>query len=145
MRPDRFGVSMIPVPFFRLIILICVLATAFAPTCRAEKLTWYPKLVHRQLGGGWTLALELGRRPKTFFLCAPTRTDCVSTKEVGWRKPFIIARGGSLVGRDYKVVDTSRPKAAGAVSKSLASELKTIPLYPAAVAWEKLSPARRLW
>lgn len=136
---------MIPVPSLRLIIAIGVLATAFAPPCRAEKLTWYPKLIHRQLGGGWTLALETGRREKTFFLCAPGKTDCISTKEAGWRKPFILVRDGSLISRGYSVVDTSSPKAAGPVNKSLAGELKTIPVYPAAVAWKKLSPTRPLW
>jgi hypothetical protein len=31
------------------------------------------------------------------------------------------------------------------VNKSLESSLKTIPTYPAAVAWKKLSPTRPLW
>ena len=145
MRPNRFCVSMILVPSAKVIMAVCLLATAFALPCRAEKLTWYPKLVHRQLAGGWTLALEEGRQPKTFFLCGPTRTDCISTKEVGWRKPFIIARGGSLIGRDYNVVDTSSLRSPGPVNKSLASELKTIPVYPAAAAWKKLSTTRPIW
>ncbi|MEY2482208.1 MAG: hypothetical protein QOK24_736 [Verrucomicrobiota bacterium] len=125
----------------RALIAVSVLATSFAnPSRAAEKLTWYPKLVHRQIGGGYTLALELNRQPKTFFLCGPSKTDCISTKEIGWRKPFIIIRGGSLVGRDYDVVDTT-----GMRHRESPNYLKTVPVYPAAVAWDKLSSTKALW
>jgi hypothetical protein len=137
---------MIPVPSARVIIAVSVLAIAPALPCRAaEKLPAHPKLVHRQIAAGWTLALESNRREKTFFLCDSSKTNCISTTEVGWRKPFIIVRDGSLISRGYSVVDTSSPKSSGAVNKSLASSLKTIPMYSPTVAWQKLSPTRPLW
>lgn len=115
--------------------------------CRAvEKLPKHPKLVHRQLGGGWTLALEAGRREKTFFLCRPGETDCISTKAIGWRKPFIIIRDGGVFSPGFNVFDTSSKKFEHAAKhEALPSYLKNIPLYPAAVAWQKLSPTRPLW
>jgi len=138
---------MIPVTPARVILTISVLATALAmPSRAAEKLSWHPKLIHRQLGGGYTLALEMDRQPKTFFLCAPGKTDCISTKEVGWKKPFIIIRSGAVMQPSYGVIDTSSTaNTKHWMNKSLESHLKTIPLYPAAVAWEKLSPTRALW
>lgn len=110
------------------------------PSRAAEKLSWHPKLVHRQIGGGYTLALESARRDKTFFLCAPDKTSCISTKEIRWRKPFIIFRDGNLIRRSYSVIDTT-----GVRHSESPNYLKTVPVYPAAVAWEKLSPTRPLW
>jgi hypothetical protein len=132
---------MIPVPSARVIIAVSVLATSLAlPSRAAEKLPAHPKLVYRQIGAGYTLALEAARRDKTFFLWRPGKTDCISTKEIGWRKPFIIIRDGSLIRRGYSVIDTT-----GVRHSESPKYLKTVPLYPAAVAWEKLSPTRPLW
>ena len=130
----------------RPIMALCAIAMMLALPCRAaEKLPTHPKLVYRQLGAGWTLALETARREKTCFLCAPNKIDCISTREIGWRKPFIIIRDGNLIRPGYGVLDTSSPTSRGPVNKSLASHLKTVPIYPAAVAWKKLSPTRPLW
>jgi hypothetical protein len=137
---------MIPVPSAKVIIVVSLLAMTFAmPARAAEKLPAHPKLVYRQIAAGWTLALESNRREKTFFLCDSSKTSCISTKEVGWRKPVILVRNGSLIGRGYDVVDTASARSPGPVNKSLESSLKTIPMYPAAVAWQKLSPAKPLW
>lgn len=141
MRAERFCVSMIAMRSARAIVAASVLATALArPSRAAEKLPAHPKLVYRQIAAGYTLALEADRRDKTFFLCGPGKTDCISTKEVGWRKPFIIIRDGNLIQPGYSVCDTSSSNSRGPVNKSLASHLKTIPLYPAAVAWKKPPP-----
>jgi hypothetical protein len=137
---------MSPVPSARLTITVCLLATTLAmPSRAAEKLSAHPKLVWRQLGGGYTLALEAARRDKTFFLCTPDKTFCISTTAIGWRKPFIITRAGG-VAPGFDVFDTSSKKYGHAVNQSaLPSYLKNIPLYPAAVVWQQLSPARALW
>ena len=125
----------------RLIIATIGFAIAVVPPSRAaEKLPSHPKLVYRQIGGGYSLALEKDRRPKTFFLCAPNKINCISTKEVGWRKPFIIIRDGSLIDRSYDVIDTTGMKHSGS-----ANHLKAVARYPAAVAWEKLNATRALW
>jgi hypothetical protein len=125
---------------------VSVLAMTLATPCRAaEKLPAHPKLVYRQIGAGYTLALEAARRDKTFFLCLPDKTSCVSTTAIGWRNPFIITRTGG-VAPGFDVFDTSSKKYGHAVNQeALPSYLKSIPLYPAAVAWEKLSPTRPLW
>ena len=138
---------MIPMASARVIIAVSVLATALAMPCRAaEKLPAHPQLVYRQIGAGWTLALEAARRDKTFFLCQPGKTDCISTKAIGWRKPFIIIRDGAVMSPGFGVYDTESKKYLHAVDQSaLPSYLKNIPLDPAAVAWEKLSPTKALW
>jgi hypothetical protein len=137
---------MIPVPAARLITIVSVLATTLAmPARAAEKLPAHPKLVYRQIGAGYTLALEAARRDKTFFLCAPDKTSCISTTAIGWRNPFIVTRTGG-VAPGFDVYDTSSKKHGHAGNQSaLPSYLLNIPLDPAAVAWEKLSPTRALW
>lgn len=105
-----------------------------------ERLSWHPKFVYRQIGAGYTLALEKDRKPKTFFVCAPNKIDCIATNEIGWRKPFIVFRDGNLVRPSGSVIDTT-----GMKHSESAQRHNAIPRYPAAVAWEKLSPTRRLW
>jgi hypothetical protein len=138
---------MTPVPFARVIIIVSLLATALAmPSRAAEKLPAHPQLAYRPIGAGWTLALEAARRDKTFFLCQPGKTDCISTKAIGWRKPFIIIRDGGLMSPGFGVYDTESNKYGHAVNQgALPSYLKNIPLHPAAVAWQKLSPTRPVW
>ena len=136
-------------PFARVIIAVCVLATALAMPCRAaEKLPAHPKLVHRQLVGGYTLALEAARRDKTYFLCLPGKTSCISTTVIGWKKPFIITQDGSVppASPAYVIYNASPKKSAHAANLSaLRRYLKDTPLYSAAALWEKLSPTRTLW
>ena len=130
----------------RVIIILSVLAFALALPCRAaEKLPAHPKLVYRQIGAGWKLALETGRKEKTFFLCQPGETNCISTKAIGWRKPFIIIRDGAILSPRFSVFDTESQKYVNGPHEALPSYLKNIPLDPAAVAWQKLSPTRPLW
>lgn len=138
---------MIPVPSARVIFAVSVLATTLALPCRAaEKLPAHPKLVYRQIGAGYTLALEAARRDKTFFLCQPGKTDCISTKAMGWRKPFIIIRDGGVISPGFIYCDTDSKKYGSAPNESaLPSYLKNIPLNPATAAWEKLSPTKALW
>jgi hypothetical protein len=134
------------VPSARVIIALSLLATTLAMPCRAaEKLPAQPKLVYRQIGAGWTVALEAGRRDKTFFLCQPGKTECISTKAIGWRKPFIIIRDGAVLSPAFTVFDTESKKYVNGQHSELPSYLKNIPLSPAAVAWQKLNPTRPLW
>lgn len=137
---------MIPVPSARVIIAVTVLATALAmPSRAAEKLPAHPKLVYRQIGAGFTLALEAAPRDKTFFLCAPYKTFfCISTTAIGWRKPFIVTRTDG-VASGFDVYDTSKKDGHAVHHSELPSPLKNVPLYPAAVVWEKLSPTKPVW
>src|SRR5205085_5315798 len=90
-----------------ILIGVLLVAVICSRTAAAEKLPAHPKLVYRQIGAGYLLARELGRTDQTFFLCGPSKTDCISTKEIGWRKPFIIIRSGALLTRSYQVIDTT--------------------------------------
>jgi hypothetical protein len=130
----------------RVMLVVGLLATTLAlPSRAADKLTSNPKLTHRQIGGGLTMGLEAARRDKTFFLCGPDKVSCVSATAIGWRKPFIMIRTRGWA--PYCVYDTSAEKYiySFAHESALPSYLKNIPLEPTAVAWEKLSPTRRLW
>jgi hypothetical protein len=122
-------------------VALCTITMILALPARAaeNKLSWYPKLVYRQLGAGWTLALEADRPDKTFFVCRPGKTDCISVTAIGWRKPFILYRAG-IGGTRVSVCDTT-----GVRHSESPNYLKTVPLYPAAVAWEKLRPTRAPW
>ena len=141
-----FRISLTLVSPARWLISFGVLAMALVGPVRAtEKLPAHPKLVYRQIGGGYTLALELNRRPKTFFLCAPNKTDCISVAAIGWRKPFIIHRTGG-VAPGVTVYDTESKKGMFAAEQSkLPTYLRNLPLDPASVAWEKLSATRPAW
>ena len=121
--------------------MMSVLAASVAAALPvAEKLSPHPKFVYRQIGGGYTLAMEKDRQPRTFFLCEPNKTNCISTKEIGWRKPFIIFRNGDLMRASYSFIDTTTMK-----GSALDQYLKTVPRYSVGVAWDKLSPIRPLW
>ena len=125
----------------RLIIVVSALA---AIVCKAapepDALPAHPKLVYRQIGGGYTLGLETGRLDKTFFLCNPSKANCMSTTEIGWRKPFIIYRGGAVLMRTYNTIDTTDVR-----HRPSPNLLQNVPRYSAAAAWEKLSPTKPLW
>jgi hypothetical protein len=121
--------------------LTVIVATSIAMGLPVEnKLSWHPKFLYRQIGGGYSLALEKDRQPKTFFVCAPNKTNCISTKEIGWRKPFIIFRTGDVMRRSGNVIDTT-----GRKHSEVPRHLKTVPCYPAEVVWKRLSPTRPLW
>ena len=124
------------------LLVIVVGLTASVPV---EQSNWHPKLVYRQIGGGYSLALELNRQPKTFFLCAANKTDCMSVTAIGWRKPFIIIRtGGEAPGFD--VLNTSSKKSKHFMTESaFPSYVQGIPLSSTSAAWEKLSPTKPLW
>ena len=125
----------------KLIVVASVLAAIICGAAPLPaKINWHPKLVYRHIGGGYWLAKELGRTDQTFFLCGPTKTDCIGTKEIGWRKPFIIIRSGAVLTRSYDVIDTTSLK-----HRESAKYLESVPRYPAAVAWDKLSPTKPLW
>jgi hypothetical protein len=145
MPTDQFRVLVIPVLSARVIIIATALATMFIlPSRAAEKLPAHPKLAYRQIDGGCTLALEAARRDKTFFLCLPDKT-CISVRAVGWRKPFIVTRTGS-VSVGYEVFDTSPKKPEHPVDRAtLRKYLANMPLYHPADAWEKLSSTKPLW
>jgi hypothetical protein len=123
-----------------IVLIVLLLASMAAALPVAERLSWHPKFVYRQIGGGYTLALEKDRQPKTFFVCEPNKTNCISTKEIGWRKPFIIFRNGNLIRPSGSVIDTT-----GMKHSESAQYLNSVRRYPAAAAWEKLSPTRPLW
>jgi hypothetical protein len=122
-------------------VMMSVLAASVAAALPVpDKLSAHPKFIYRQIGGGYTLAMEKDRQPKTFFVCGPTKTDCISTKEVGWRKPFIILRSGAVLRRSYDIIDTT-----GAKHSESPKYLASVPRYPAAIAWNKLSATRPIW
>jgi hypothetical protein len=131
---------MVKVRCISVVIMSGLAASMGAALPITEKLSWHPKLVYRQIGAGYTLALERNRQPRTFFLCGPNKTNCIQTTEIGWQKPFIIFRNGNLVRPSGSVLDTTGRKHSGS-----AQHFNSVRRYPAAVAWDKLSPTRPLW
>ena len=99
------------------------------------------KSTPKQLAAGYTF-MEYAHE---FFVCAPHEDTCVSAHMIGWRQPFILTRDeGAEPG--WSVIDTKSHKETYISERSrLPAELKDIRLYPAAIAWQKLSFTRTLW
>jgi hypothetical protein len=65
--------------------------------------------------------------------------------EIGWRKPFIIARGS---GSDYwEAINTARAQRISISDLERKSDpvYQSIPVEPAEVAWTKLNRRKRIW
>jgi hypothetical protein len=136
---------MILVPFARVIIIVGVLAAILATPSRAEeKGPGKSKLVYRQIGAGWRLAIDPARQGQTFFLCAPKKTSCPSITRIGWRKPFILFRAGDGPGIIF-LNTRSNQFGFAIINVELPRDLQSIVLDRPADAWEKLSPTKRLW
>src|SRR3954447_8680796 len=97
----------------------------------------------RQLGGGYRLK-RVGEQGQ-FALTIPHESGGMIIDEVGWEKPFIIARAS---GSSYwTLVDTdhaSRIRISDDDRKSDARYQKIV-AEAANLAWDKLDPKKRLW
>ena len=83
--------------------------------------------------------------PSQFALLAPYDTGGIIIDEIGWRKPFIIARA---VGSQYwDRIDTDRAEHIRISESQRMSNpnYRTIPVENADMAWNHLKPRKRIW
>ena len=83
--------------------------------------------------------------PNQFALLAPYDTGGIIIDEIGWRKPFIIARA---VGYQYwDRIDTDHAEHIRISDSQRMSDpnYRTIPVEHADMAWNHLKPRQRMW
>jgi hypothetical protein len=83
--------------------------------------------------------------PSQFALLAPYDTGGIIIDEIGWRKPFIIARA---VGSEYwDRIDTDHAEHIRISESQRMSNpnYRSIPVENADMAWNHLKPHKRMW
>jgi hypothetical protein len=97
----------------------------------------------KQIAQGYRLK-RIGH-PSQFALLAPYETGSIIIDEIGWRKPFIIARA---VGSQYwDRIDTDHGEHVRISDSQGMSNpnYRTIPVENADLAWNHLKPHKRMW
>ena len=83
--------------------------------------------------------------PNQFALTIPNESGGLIIDEIGWRKPFIIARAS---GSNYwEAINTARAQriSISDLERKSDSVYQSIPIQPAEIAWTKLDPHKRVW
>ena len=97
----------------------------------------------KQIAHGYRLK-RIGN-PSQFAFLAPYDTGGLIMDEVGWRKPFILARAS---GSEYwDRIDTDRAERIRISDAERRSDprYRSIPIESAAIAWSHLERHKRLW
>jgi hypothetical protein len=97
----------------------------------------------REIAGGYRLK-RVGN-PNQFALTIPYQSGGLIIDEIGWRKPFIIARGS---GSNYwEAINTARAQRISISDLERKSDpvYQSIPIEPTEVAWTKLDRHKRIW
>ena len=96
----------------------------------------------REIAGGYRLKRS---GDSQFALTIPYQSGGLIIEEIGWRKPFIIARAS---GSDsWEVINTARAQRVSITDEQRRSDpsYQSILVEPVEKAWAKLSPRKRLW
>jgi len=80
-----------------------------------------------------------------FALLAPYDTGGIIIDEIGWRKPFIIARAAGSQYWDRIDTDHAEHIRISDSQRSSNPNYKTIPVESADMAWHQLNPHKRMW
>lgn len=83
--------------------------------------------------------------PNQFALLAPYDTGGIIIDEIGWRKPFMIARAAGSQSWDRIDTDHAEHIRISDSQRSSNPKYRTIPVENAAVAWNRLKPHKRMW
>src|SRR5438552_4699108 len=97
----------------------------------------------REIAGGYRLK-RVGN-PNQFALTIPYQSGGLIIDEIGWRKPFIIARAsGSTY---WEAINTARAQRISISDLERKSDpvYQSIPIEPAEIAWTKLNLHTRIW
>ena len=97
----------------------------------------------REIAGGYRLK-RVGN-PKQFALTIPYQSGGLIIDEIGWRKPFIMARAS---GSDYwEAINTARAQRISVSEQQRKSDsaYQSIPIVPVEEAWMKLDRRKRVW
>jgi hypothetical protein len=97
----------------------------------------------REIAGGYRLK-RVGN-PNQFALTIPYQTGGLIIDEIGWRKPFILARAS---GSDYwEAINTARAQhiSISDVERKSDPIYQSIQVQPVEIAWRNLNRHKRLW
>jgi len=83
--------------------------------------------------------------PSQFALLAPYDTGGIIIDEIGWRKPFIIARAGGSQYWDRIDTDHAEHIRISDAQRRSNPNYQNIPIENAETAWNHLKPHERIW
>jgi len=109
--------------------------------CSCEANLFGPDL--KEIAGGYRL--KRGGDANQFALTIPNESGGLIIDEIGWRKPFIVARGS---GSEYwDVINTARAQHIRVSDLQRKSDpvYESIHTEPADLAWRDLDRRKRLW
>ena len=97
----------------------------------------------REIAGGYRL--KRANNPNEFALTIPNEDGGLIIDEIGWREPLIFAR--AFGSQYWDVINTARAQHIRVSDLERKSDpiSQSIQIKPAQIAWEELSPNKRLW
>jgi hypothetical protein len=97
----------------------------------------------KQIAHGYRLK-RIGN-PSQFALLAPYDTGGLIIDEIGWRKPFILARASGSQYWDRINTDRAEHIRISDVQRRSDPNLRSIPIESADIAWNHLKRYKRMW
>jgi hypothetical protein len=97
----------------------------------------------KQIAHGYRLK-RIGN-PGEFALLAPYDTGGLIINEIGWRKPFILARASGSEYWDRIDTDHAEHIRISDAQRRSNPDLASIPIQDVSAAWDQLKPHKRMW
>jgi hypothetical protein len=97
----------------------------------------------KQIAHGYRLK-RIGN-PSQFALLAPYDIGGLIIDEIGWRKPFILARAFGSQNWDRINTDRAEHIRISDTERRSDPRYRSIPIEDADVAWKQLKPHKRVW
>jgi len=97
----------------------------------------------KQIAHGYRLK-RIGN-PSQFAFLAPYDTGGLIIDEVGWRKPFVLARASGSEYRDRIDTDRAQHIRISDAERRSDPRYRSIPIESAAIAWSHLERHKRIW
>jgi len=97
----------------------------------------------KQIAQGYRLK-RIGN-PSEFALLAPYDNGGLIIDEIGWRKPFILARASGSQYWDRIDTDRAEHIRISDAQRWSDSDLRSIPIETAEIAWNHLKQHKRIW
>lgn len=97
----------------------------------------------KQIAHGYRLK-RLGN-PSQYALLAPYDTGGLIIDEIGWHKPFILARAAGSEYWDRIDTDHAEHIRISDTQRTGDPDLRSIPIQGAGIAWDQLKPHKPIW
>jgi len=97
----------------------------------------------KQLAHGYRLK-RIGNQSQ-YALLAPYDTGGLIVDEIGWRKPFILARAGGSEYWDRIDTDHAEHIRISDAQRRSTPDLRSIPIQDVGAAWNSLKPHKPMW